>query len=185
VLRAGESHEQEAEALLALGRLHLQRGETERARGNLELALALCQEHNLYWQWPEATLRLAELALAQGDAANARELAGQTLEGIAHGGCPDFGPAAHLVLAQLDDQPLQHYASAVDSARQRSRRIDLAWTLVQAGRYLRERAEAEMRAQGRAYLVEAQAIVEGMGLPPDAQSDQDPGELSGATPASS
>jgi adenylate cyclase len=168
VLRAGESHEQETEALLALGRLHLGRGEPDRVRAELEQALALCQQHNLYWQRPEATVHLAELALAQGDAAKARDLAERTLGEIADGGCPDLSPAAHLVLARLADEPLQHYESAVDSARQRSRRIDLARTLVEVGGYLRDRPETELRAQGRAYLGEAQTMLEEIGLPSDA-----------------
>jgi len=164
VLQAGESHEQVAETLLALGRLYLRAGQDGQARANLDQALALCQNHDLYWHLPEATIRLAEMALAQGDRDNAASFAQRTLDAIAEGGCPDFGATAHLVLAQLVDQPLHDYQMAVHAARRRSRRIDLARTLFRVGGYLRDRAEDVLQAQGHAYLQEAQNLMAQMQL---------------------
>ena len=175
VLEAGESHEQMAEALLALGRLYLEQGDKDQPQVSLDRALELCQNYDLRWRLPEATVRLAELALAQGDTNRAADRAGQTLDAIAAGGCPDLRPAAYLVLARIADDPLGHYELAVSAAHQRSRCIDLARTLAKVGRYLQDRGqhppnrvEAELQAQGHAYLQEAQALVEGMSLPSDA-----------------
>jgi tetratricopeptide (TPR) repeat protein len=166
VLQANESHEQVAETLLALGRLDLSGGKEDQARANLDQALALCQNHDLYWHLPEATVRLSELALARGDRDSAASFAQRTLDAIAAGGCPDVGAAAHLVLAQLADEPLHHYQMAVNAARQRSRRIDLARTLFQVGDYLRDRAEPALQTQGHDYLQEAQNLMAQMQLTP-------------------
>ncbi len=166
VLQAGESHEEVAEALLGLGRLDLQQGRYIQAQTHLERALALCQSHRLRWRQPEAYARLAELALSQGQAEQAQRWAQQTFDAIAAGGCPDLAPSAHLVLAQVTSNSLGHYDLAVETARQRSRCIDLARTLHQAGRYLGTQ-ETRYRRQGQAYLREAQALVENMGLSPD------------------
>jgi adenylate cyclase len=166
LLRANELHEQVAEALLALGRLYLRGGAAAQAQPTLDQALELCQRLGFRWRLPEATLLQAQLALARGDAA-AADMAQQTLAAVENGGCPNFSPGAHLVLARLpgrDDDPLRRYGLAVVTARQCSRRIDLARTLVEAGGYLRDRGEAELRARGHAYLKEARALVEEMGL---------------------
>jgi tetratricopeptide (TPR) repeat protein len=150
--------------LLALGRLSLRQGAHAQARAELEQALTLCREHGLRWRLPEATVRLAELALAQGDDERAAALAQETLAAIANGGCPDYCPAAHLILAQLADEPLPHYEQAVRAARQRSRRIDLARTLATVGGYLRDCVE------GQAYLSEAQSVTDSLRLPPSSSS---------------
>jgi class 3 adenylate cyclase/tetratricopeptide (TPR) repeat protein len=165
VLQAGESHEEVADALLALGRLCLEGREHDQAQISLDQALELCQKYDLRWRLPEATARLAELALARGDAGGAADLAQQTLDAIANGGCPDLRSAAHMVLAQVADDSLHHYELAVSDARQRSRHIDLARTLAEVGHYLGDRAEVELRAQGHTYQHEAQALAEEMGLP--------------------
>jgi len=170
VFQDGESHEETAEALLALGQLSLRRDDYAQARTELSQALTLCQDHGLRWRLPEATVRMAELALAQGDPMQAAARVQETLTAIASGGCPDFAPAAQLVLAHLADEPLPHYEQALSAARQRSRRIDLARTLVVVGRYLRERSAADLRAQGRVYLNEAQAISDGLRLLPSSSS---------------
>jgi tetratricopeptide (TPR) repeat protein len=174
VLEAGETHEQMAEALLALGRLYLEQGDKDQPQASLDRALELCQNYELRWRLPEATVRLAELALAQGDTSRAAGRARQTLDAIAAGGCPDLRHAACLILAQLADDPLGHYEQAVNAARQRSRCIDLARTLTKVGRYLRDRGqhppnqiETALQTQGRAYLQEAQALEESMSLPSD------------------
>jgi adenylate cyclase len=166
VLQANESHEQVVETLLALGRLYLSAGKEDQARANLDQALALCQNHDLYWHLPEANVRLAELALAQGDGDSAASFAQQTLAAIAAGGCPDLGAAAHLVLAQLADEPHHHYQMAVNAARRRSRRIDLARTLFKVGDYLRGRAEPALQMQGHAHVHEAQNLMAQMQLTP-------------------
>lgn len=160
VLQANESHEEITEALLALGRLYLRRGEQDQAQTSLEQALKLCQDYNLRWRLSEATVHLAELALAQGNTDTAANLARQTLSAITAGGCPDFRPAAHLILARMAEDPLHHYELAASAARQRSRRIDLARTLAEVGRYLQDRVEEELQAQGHDYLHEAQVLAE-------------------------
>ncbi|UCC61823.1 MAG: tetratricopeptide repeat protein, partial [Anaerolineae bacterium] len=165
VLQRSESHEQVVETLLAIGLLHLRRGESDLAKRNLDEARGLCKRYDLHWRLPEATLYGSELALEQGDRAMAADLASQTLAAIEDKGCPDFGAGAHMVLARLADDPQEHFELAVNAARQRSRRIDLARTLLQVGSYLRDRTEAELQAQGHAYLKEAQALVEQMGFP--------------------
>ena len=70
-----------------------------------------------------------------------------------------------VILAHLADDPLHHYELAVNIARQRSRRVELARTLIQVGHYLEDRAEVKLQAQGRAYLREAQVLTEEIGLP--------------------
>ena len=172
-LQAGESHEEVVEALLGLGRLDLQQRRHAQAQTHLKRALALCQSHHLRWRQPEAYARLAELALSQGQAELAQHFAQQTFDAVAAGGCPDLAPIAHLVLAQITQEPLQHYTLAVDTARQRSRCIDLARTLLQAGHYLSTQ-ETEHRpiSRGQAYLRKARALLQDMALSPDIPSLQ-------------
>jgi predicted ATPase/class 3 adenylate cyclase len=170
VFQDGESHEETTEALLALGQLSLRRGDYAQAHTEFSQALTLCQDRSLRWRLPEATVRMAELALARGDHVQAAARVQETLTAIASGGCPDFASAAHLVLAHLADEPLPYYEQALEAARQHGRRIDLARTLVAVGRYLRDRSEADLRTQGQAYLNEAQAISDGLHLPPNSSS---------------
>jgi class 3 adenylate cyclase/tetratricopeptide (TPR) repeat protein len=143
VLEAAEAYEQVAEAWLALCRWHLERGETQMAQTYVDQGLALCRKLELGWRLPEALLRRSELALAQGDKETARDFAWQTLDAVETGGCPDYAPLAHLLLARLVEDPRQHYRAAVTAARQRSRRRDLTRVLREAKGYLEDTEDAQ------------------------------------------
>jgi tetratricopeptide (TPR) repeat protein len=143
VLEAAEAYEQVTEAWLALCRWHLERRETRMAQTYVEQGLALCRKLEFGWRLPEALLRRAELALAQGDEEAARDFAQQTLVAIETGGCPDYAPLAHLLLARLVENPRQHYQAAITAARQRSRRRDLTRVLTEAEGYLEDTEDIE------------------------------------------
>jgi len=155
---------------IGLGRCLWQAGEREGAQALWQESLARCDPAGATrWLVPEVLVRVAAAWLEAGDPARAQAEGERALQSIAdEGGCPDWAGLAWLVRAgaaeRLGEPAGEWYARAVEAARLRSRRIELARCLEAAGRYALARPDPAARAEGQALCAEAAAHFRAMGV---------------------
>lgn len=155
---------------IGLGRCLWLAGERDGAQALWQESLALCDPAGATrWLVPEARVRVAAAWLDAGDPARARAEAERALQSIAdEGGCPDWTGLAWLARAgaaeRLGEPAGEWYARAVEAARRRSRRIELARCLDAAGRHALAQSDPAARAEGQALCAEAAAHFAAMGV---------------------
>ncbi len=160
-------------AMLALADVQVRLDALDAAATTLEEAGAVIQQKQAHWFLPEHQLTTGRLAMARGDYAAAMENASRALAAVGVRGDPRTLPAIYRLLAralqalQPSDAGVIHDAleRSVAAARGRARRLDLALSLNELGRFLKQRADRPTnQARGSGYLFEADLLFSEMGV---------------------